>query len=141
MPITRFSNQGGTLEEFYADLTAHRAYKVAGREMLQLLAMINRLFVDTQLWGMTSHAQLVIQPTDAWQPLRQLRVEATGKPGHYLFEYWQPAERTDERAACFYGTATSLAEAARYLVVAMRECGAWAENPELQRLLLEYQLG
>lgn len=141
MPITRLSNQGGTLEEFYADLVAYRAYKAAGREMLLMLAMINRLFVDTQLWGMTSHAQLVLLPADAWRPTRQPKVEATGKRGHYLFEYCQPAERATERAACFYGTATSLAEAERYLLVAMRECGGWVGNPELQQLLAEYQLG
>ena len=33
------------------------------------------------------------------------------------------------------GTATTLTEARKYLLIAMRECGVWADNDELRQIL------
>lgn len=68
MPITRSSEQKSkTLEEFYKELRSNSATvveKEIGNAMLSFISMTNETFIDTTLYGLTSHYGLVIQATD-----------------------------------------------------------------------------
>ncbi|GAB3837680.1 hypothetical protein [Hymenobacter jeollabukensis] len=147
MPITRNSDQRSkTLEEFYEDFAANKGstyaadYVAGGRDMLAFVAMINRTFGKTQLWGLTSLARLVIQAEDDWKSPWYIIVAASAMPGQYLFEYRLPPERAPWPGATVNGEAKSLNEAERYLLIAMRECEGWADNQELQQLLTKSSL-
>lgn len=70
MPITRSSDQKSkTLEEFYKELTSNNATVVEneiGNAMLSFISMTNETFIETTLYGLTSHYALVIQAKDKW---------------------------------------------------------------------------
>jgi hypothetical protein len=87
MPIKRNSHQNNiTLEEFYLDLsaTSANAYIDVGKEMLLFIEMINQTFKETLLWGLTSHARLVIQNVDYWNADWLITVSNIGTKEYYL---------------------------------------------------------
>jgi hypothetical protein len=53
------------------------------------------------------------------------------------FEYLMPAEKAPWPGATVRGTAGSLAEAKKYLLIAMKESGGWPNNRELEQQLRE----
>lgn len=142
MPIKRNSHQNNiTLEEFYLDLsaTSANAYIDVGKEMLLFIEMINQTFKETLLWGLTSHARLVIQNVDYWNADWLITVSNIGTKEYY-FEYLVPENQQPWPNATVRGEARTLADAKKYLLIAMRECGGWIENVELKRLLEENNL-
>ncbi|MGI4875384.1 MAG: hypothetical protein ACRYFX_29880 [Janthinobacterium lividum] len=107
--------------------------------MLRLLQRINELFVDTQLWGLTSLYRLVIQQADDWTSDWLVTI-AAGMDSTYRLEYLLPASARPWPQATVHGEAETLAEAERYLLIAMRESRGWADNAELSALLARYGL-
>jgi len=64
MPIKRSSDQKEiSLEAFYTELidTSTNHYALIGKRMLEMVKLINETFQETELWGLTSHANLIIQ--------------------------------------------------------------------------------
>jgi hypothetical protein len=137
MPLTRNSDQASeTLEQFYAGFAARgNEYPALSQAMLAFVDMVNRSFVETPLWGLTSLARLVIQAEDDWKSPWYIIVVSSVTPGHYLFEYLMPENQAPWPQATVHGTASSLEEAKRYLLIAMHRCGGWADNHELEQLL------
>jgi len=149
MPIIRNSDQSEELEALYQSLSDRESlqYKVlngvtigSGQYMQQLLALINELFPHTQLWGLTSHYRLVVQNADDWRA-DWLIIIMAGIEGTYYFEYLLPAASRPWPGAMVRGEASTLADAKRYLLIAMRECGGWVANTELAAHLQENRLG
>lgn len=139
MPITRNSSQKRkTLVQFYTEISqdSHPDASLSGKMMLELLEMINDMFVETTLWGLTSIARLVIQAQDDWKSPWHILISAYRNEFH--FEYLLPPGKSPWKDAHVVGNASSLAEARRYLIIAMQECGGWSGNPELASLLDRY---
>ena len=132
MPIRRNSEQENiSLEEFY-----QRFDKKIGMRMLPFLDLINQIFQETQLWGLTSLNRLVIQNSDNsnsdW-----FVIVYNGGMDEYYFEYLLPERKRPWKQATVQGEAKSLEEAKEYLLIAMRESEGWEGNLEFERLLEE----
>ena len=138
MPIKRSSAQAGqTLEEFYSDLTKE-GNKITtidtGKSMLLFIDMINKIFRETMIWGLTSHYRLVIQAKEQWNSDWYVIVYCIGTHEYY-FEYLMPLEKRPWPYATVNGTAQSLNEAKNYLLIAMVESEGWMNNSELKNLV------
>ncbi|WP_123849577.1 hypothetical protein [Chitinophaga lutea] len=99
--------------------------------------MIDQLFVETALWGLTSHYDLVILPKDDWKSDWYVKVLASSF-GEYRFEYLLPENKRPWKNAVVIGVATNLAEAKKYLLIAMLESEGWQGNTELKKLAEQY---
>jgi hypothetical protein len=148
MPITRNSDQGSAgLVEFYREIAAEEAQQYGspektlggGHSMLCLLACIDKLFPRTQLWGLTSLYRLIVQNADNWQADWLIRI-GSGLDGTFYFEYLLPPAARPWPDATVRGEAPTLADAERYLLIAMRESQGWKGNAELEALLNHYKL-
>ncbi len=143
MPITRSSNQKSkTLEEFYKELTSNNSTPVEieiGNAMLSFLTMTNKTFVDTTLYGLTSHYALVIQATDKWDEDWYVRVDCIGDK-KFLFEYQMTETKSPWKHAVVKGQANTIDEARRYLIIAMTESEGWKGNTELNKLYTDLKI-
>ena len=140
MPIKRCSDQKAiTLEAFYKDVSKHHNQKPfdVGEKMLSLLKLINELFTNTQLWGLTSHYRLVIQSEDNWKSDWLIIISNIGVDEYY-FEYLIPTHKSPWPNAMVRGEAKNIEDAKRYLLIAMRESEGWVGNKELDKLLKEH---
>ncbi len=139
MPISRSSEQSSkTLKEFYQEVAKWAKAPGVGQGMLELLAMINGMFKETQLYGLTSHYRLCIQAEDDWTAPWYVVVVGSRfeKLCHYTIEYLLP-ENPPWPHASVRGEARSLADAKNYLLIAMHRSQGWKNNPELEELLKE----
>ena len=100
---------------------------------------MNELFSETYLWGLTSHYRLVVQAAD-YSASDWLVTIIAGLTGNFYVEYSLPPSAQPWPNASVRGEAETLAEAERYLLIAMRESGGWAGNAELNNLLERYGL-
>ena len=142
MPITRCSEQSRcSLEEFYQEVSANKVYDPVGvgDAMLQLIAVINNLFKQTHIWGLTSHARLILQSTDDSASDWYVTLSSSGNEYYYI-EYLLPVDKQPWSNAQVKGGVQSLAELEKYLLIAMRESEGWVGNEELSRLLAERNL-
>ena len=128
-----------TLEEFYKDLsvTSTGSYVNIGQNMLKIIELINHTFQETTLWGLTSHAHLVIQVQDNWKSGWYVTIGNIGTE-QYVVEYIMPEDEQPWKYASVRGQANNLSEAKRYLLIAMERSRGWKGNAELQKLLAEY---
>ncbi len=147
MPITRNTNQSEiSLEEFYLESISigekfgkENDFNVrAGKSMIQLLEMINEIFKDTQIWGLTSLKRLVIQKENDWKSDWYIIITGGGHE-QYTIEYLLPKNIRPWENARVRGEAKNLEEAKRYLIIAMNECGGWKGNQELIQLTNELE--
>lgn len=139
MPIKRSSEQKGqTLKEFYIELSeiSTNHYADVGRKMLEFVNMVNETFKKTKLWGLTSHARLVIQSEDNWKSKWYVIIANLGTNDYY-FEYLMSEDKQPWDNAMVRGEAKSLKEAKKFLLIAMKESEGWIGNLELDRLLNE----
>lgn len=141
MPITVCTDKeftGKSLSETYAELvlfnTSEHNQKVS-RAMIELINLINQIFKDTQIWGLTSHFRLILLTENRWNSKAHVII-SYGSEG-YHFEY----AMSDEKRPCpntnVKGYCKSLEEAKKYLAISMNESGAWKGNEELINLLAE----
>ena len=89
MPIKRSSDQKSmTLEEFYIDMSKKSTnfHAEAAKNMLVFVGVVNEIFKETVIWGLTSHDRLVIQNTDDWKSNWFVIVSSIGTKDYY-FEY------------------------------------------------------
>lgn len=137
MPITRSSEQKSkTLEEFYKELRSNSATvveKEIGNAMLSFISMTNETFIDTTLYGLTSHYGLVIQATDKWDDDWFVSVYSIGDK-KFLFEYKMTETKSPWKYAVVKGQANTIDEARSYLIIAMTESEGWKGNTELSKL-------
>jgi hypothetical protein len=125
------------LEEFYGQFfQGSLGYQTAAEDMLRFVTAVNELFQETQLWGLTSHARLVIQNASNWESEWLVTVSSVG--AQYYLEYLLPADKRPWEGAYVRGEAKSLEEAKTYLLISMRESQGWTGNQELQRRLQEF---
>lgn len=107
--------------------------------MIQFIGVINSLFKQTQIWGLTSHARLILQSADDSASEWYVTISSIGHD-YYFFEYLLPANKRPWSNAQVKGETQSLADAEKYLLIAMRESEGWLGNEELDKLLAERDL-
>lgn len=144
MPIIRNTKQSKDkdLHSFYTELTNDGndvVTKTIGNNMLAFIEMLNQTFVETQIWGLTSLYRLVLQTKDQWDSKWFVIVNCIGNHEYY-FEYLMPDDKRPWENATVKGVAQNLADAKKYLLIAMKESGGWVDNTELQKRLLENNL-
>lgn len=137
MPIIRSSDQKSkTLEEFYKELTSNKATVVEneiGKVMLSFISMINDTFIDTTLYGLTSHYSLVIQRTDNQEGGWYVTVYSIGDK-KFQFEYKMTETKSPWNYAVVKGQANTIEEAKDLLIIAMTESEGWTDNKELKKI-------
>jgi hypothetical protein len=142
MPIISSSDQKSkTLEEFYGELLSDKATIVEneiGKTMLSFISMVNNTFIDTILFGLTSHYSLVIQRTDNWRDNWFVRVNSIGDK-KFQFKYQMPEAKSPWKYAIVYGEANDIEEAKNFLIIAMKESEGWEGNRELRQLYNKLQ--
>ena len=72
MPLFRNSIQENiTLQRFYQRIIDESSFPFyhIGKKMLEIVSLINNLFTETQIWGLTSHANLILQSENKDIPL------------------------------------------------------------------------
>jgi hypothetical protein len=96
MPIQRSPVQGRqTLVEYYQQIATSQGPvdQLVGQQMLQLLEVLDDLFPQMALWGLTSMARLGLSPdpefTEAWLVLLSSAII----PDAYQLEYLLPASK------------------------------------------------
>ena len=141
MPLLGNSEQNKTrtIEDFYRDLTndkSNAVWEKIGKNMLAFIDLINQSFLETEIWGLTSHAHLVLQTQDRWDSDGYVTVSCIGS-NEYYFEYRLPKEKSPWEYATVKGVARDFSEAKKYLLIAMKESEGWKGNKELENLLLE----
>ncbi|WP_152559755.1 hypothetical protein [Hymenobacter sp. IS2118] len=143
MPIQRSPVQGRqTLEEYYQEIANSKdpVSQIVGQHMLRLLEVLNTLFPQLALWGLTSMARLGLSPDPHFKSSWFVLVGGAMLPGAYWLEYLLPASRRPWEHAFVRGESQSMEETMRYLLIAMRESEGWAGNVELAAVLVEHSL-
>lgn len=132
-------NKKKSLEDFYFELTQDKSNPVwskIGHDMLTFIKMLNELFIETIIWGLTSHSRLVLQTADKWDADCFVIVSCIGS-NEYYFEYLMTDDKKPWDNATVKGVTTTLEGAKRLLLISMKESGGWSDNEELNRLLTD----
>jgi len=126
------SNQ--TLEAFYKEWATSddMISSDIGKTMLRIIEEINKVFVATDMFGLTSLAHLLLYPTASMETGWYLSIIAN--PWEYYIEYKIPKDEQPWENATVKGIAQSLDEFINYLIIGMTKSGGWAESNELANL-------
>lgn len=138
MPIRRCTEQTrGTLEEFYREISDREGHALLdpGKGMLALIDIINQLFQETMIYGLTSHYRLILKNTDEPARYGDYVIISSHTTDSYFFEYLLPATKSPWEFAYVRGEANSLEQAKKYLLIAMRESEGWINNLEIEQAL------
>ena len=134
MPIRRSTYQSTeSLESFYKRAEWTGATKIIANKMLELINIINEIFVDTYLIASTSHQRLCIQQDDD-EKLSWLIIISNSASDEFHIQYKMPQNKSPWKNAWITGTAKDINEAKIYLIRAMKETGNWKNNSELNNL-------
>jgi hypothetical protein len=143
MPLHRSPVQGRqTLQEYYQAIANSKnpVDRLVGQQMGQLLAVLNDLFPQMPLWGLTSMARLGLSSdsefTNAWFVL----VSSAIIPDSYQLEYVLPANQRPWEHAVVQGQSYSVEQTKRYVLIAMRESEGWVGNVEFEAVLAQHGL-
>ncbi|WP_299261859.1 hypothetical protein [uncultured Aquimarina sp.] len=138
MPISVCKNHSSkSLIEIYKEVAYYNenpVWKIKSKEMINLIELINILFKDTQIWGLTSHDRLVLLSENNWESRWHVIIENIGSKEFY-FEYLMPENKSPWENGIVKGVAGTISEVERYLAIAMRESEGWNDNLELENLL------
>ena len=142
MPLVGNSKQNKerSIEDFYLQLKKDNNpfWGKVSDSMLELIGLINELFPQTTIWGLTSHSRLVLQASDKWDSEWFVIIKSLGN--EFEFQYLMPHYKSPWEDAFVKGVTRSLSGAKKYLLIAMKESGGWADNHELQQLLVDNDL-
>ena len=124
MPITVCKNHSsksliGIYEEI-VNYDKNPVWKIKSQAMIELINLINQIFMSTQIWGLTSHHRLVLLSEDNWDSKWHVIIENIGSKEYY-FEYLIPEQKSPWENGVVKGVASSIVEAKTYLGIAMKE--------------------
>jgi hypothetical protein len=135
MAIKRCSEQKRqTLEEFYTEFIPGKAktYADIGTPMLKVLKLLNDMFRETEIYGLTSHATLLLLSEDS--SISPWFVSLNGLEDEYYIEYLMTPDKQPWPNARVKGATKSLDDLRHFIVIAMTESRGWSSSIELQRL-------
>lgn len=142
MPLIRCSEQKRlTLEEFYKEFIPNKidTFADVGTPMLNVLKLINDTFKETTIYGLTSHATLLLLNRDSslnpwFVALNGLETLPNGQRNEYYIEYLMTSDKQPWPDARIKGATTSLGELRKYIIIAMYECKGWSDSDEITEL-------
>ncbi|PIF45630.1 hypothetical protein CLU96_2639 [Chryseobacterium sp. 52] len=139
MPILRrFEQSKETLEEFYKEFIPKPDNQIAdgGTPMLEVLKSINTIFKETVLYGLTSHASLLLFNDDHKNSEYYIVIIALKSRyyGEYRIEYVIPENDSPWKGATVNGSCQTLDEFEKMIVISMYKSGGWKNNLELDNL-------
>lgn len=130
MPLTRCSEQKRqTLEEFYSEWASSDDQISAdiGKSMLTIVDLINKTFSKTKIYGLTSHAHLLLLSQDNSESDWHVSIIANGLKEFHI-EYMLPKNKQPWTGATVKGAAKSIDELKKYIIVAMSR-PSWCSSP------------
>ena len=142
MPLIQCSEQNRqSLEEFYKSLTPDKGMTIAdiGSPMLNVIKLINETFKETTIYGLTSHATLLLLNEDSsrspwFVALKGLETAPNGQRNEYYIEYLMTTDNQPWSNAKVKGETRSLDELKNYIIIAMTESEGWTDSNELKEL-------
>ncbi len=138
MPIKRCSCQNRqSLEEFYSELVeeTNKISSDIGKAMLSILDFLNYTFLETKIYGLTSHEHLLLFSKNSIESDWYVVFIADGT--QFQIEFKIPIEKQPWKDALIKGVTNSFEEFKKYIVIAMFESQGWKESEELRRLYFE----
>jgi uncharacterized protein YjgD (DUF1641 family) len=142
MPTIRCSEQKRlTLDEFYKEFIPDKVKTFAdvGTPMLNVLKLLDETFKETKIYGLTSHATLLLLNEDS--SLSPWFVALNGLEDEYYIEYAMTPDKQPWTNAKVKGGTKSLAEPKKLIVIAMTESGGWTDSKELDKLYSDLTKG
>lgn len=135
MPLTRCSEQKRqTLEEFYTEWASSDDQNSVnlGKSMLVIVNLIDKMFLETKIYGLTSHAHLLLLSLDKSESDRYVSIIANGH--EFYIEYLLPKNKQPWTNACVKGSTKTIDEFKKYLIIGMTESLGWKDSSELKTL-------
>ncbi|MFD2942358.1 hypothetical protein [Flavobacterium notoginsengisoli] len=135
MPLIRCSAQKNrSLEEFYTEWAQsdNNISAALGESMLKIIDFINQTFTQTMLFGLTSHAHLLLYPED--DDSSDPYFVIISNSDEYWIEYKMPEKTKPWKNAMIKGATKSFEEFKSFIVIAMSESEGWQESNEVQNL-------
>jgi hypothetical protein len=133
MRLTPCRDQGSrTLEEFYEELSRgeQRWRREGGKAMLDLIARMRLRADDRVVFGLTSHARLVLLAEDTSLSPRYVIVSALGSREFHV-EFRMPESSAPWPGAYVRGECRSEDDAIRMIETAMDRSGGWPPHPRV----------
>src|SRR5689334_1089651 len=118
MAIKRCSEQKRqTLEEFYTEFIPGkgRTYADLGTPMLKVLKLLNDTFHETEIYGLTSHATLLLLSKDS--SISPSLVTLNGLEDGYYIEYLMTPDKQPWPNARVKGATKSLDELRQFIII------------------------
>ena len=142
MPLIRCTEQKRTtLEEFYKEFIPNKTdtFADSGTPMLNVLKLINDTFKETTIYGLTSHATLLLLNEDSslspwFVALNGLNTSSNDERHEYYIEYQMPSDKQPWPDAIVKGGTIYLDELRNYIIIAMTESKGWSDSNELKEL-------
>ncbi len=128
MPLKRNTAQRSqTLIEFYNEFrnSNNTFSQKAGSQMIQWIERINNELTEIEIWGLTSHAHLILQNKDDFTSENYI-VLKTGMDEFHI-EYLLPKDLEPWQNAYVKGATKSLDEAMKMLKKAIVNSKGWNE--------------
>ena len=141
MPLVRCSEQNRqTLEEFYSEWASEPNEVSArlGECMLKVIELIDTTFVETQLYGLTSHAHLLLLSEN--DSMSDWHVALIGNSEEYVVEYRITDENQSQRNPSIKVVTKSIEEFKNALIIALLESQGWTKNNELNKLFSQIKI-
>nr|WP_294926893.1 hypothetical protein [uncultured Flavobacterium sp.] len=135
MPLTRCSNQDNSLEEFYSECASESNIILSriGKVMLEVVDLINKTFVDTEIFGLTSHESLLLFSEDDWMSDWYIAIVPNGLEEYHI-EYKMAKENQPWENAFVNGGTKSLDKFKELVIISMFESKGWQKSKELKNL-------
>lgn len=135
MPLKRCSNQTGSLEDFYSEVasSSNTTLSKIGKSMLEVVNLIDKTFIDTKVFGLTSHESLLLFSEDNWMSDWYIVITPNGLE-EYDLEYKMTKESQPWENAFVKGGTKSLEKFKDLIIIAMIESKGWHESEELKIL-------
>ncbi|MEZ6143000.1 MAG: hypothetical protein R3B84_20745 [Zavarzinella sp.] len=130
MHLTRCKDQQSkTLEEFYNELALGDNYtsREGGKAMLELIESIRAEPGATKIFGLTSHARLVLLAEDTYESPWFVIISALDSR-NYRVEYLMPSCIAPWPGAYVCGECRTNEDAVRMVTTAIHQCEGWIEG-------------
>jgi hypothetical protein len=134
MPLLQHPDQAReNLRSFYTQDQWTGAYREMADSMLAFLDMMDELFPETMIWGMTSHLRIGMMSAPEQTNWHIIVAPHTGNS--FFVEYLLPEAKAPWDNAWVRGEADNFESLKKYTLIAMKESGFWEGNKEVAKQL------
>ncbi|WP_163411497.1 hypothetical protein [Flavobacterium ajazii] len=143
MPLIRCSEQKRQfLEEFYSEWVSESNEISAsiGKSMLKIVDLINKTFTETKIYGLTSHAHLLLLSEDDSMSDWYVAINVSVLEEYHI-EYQITKDSQPWENATIKGATKSMDEFKKIIIIAMSESQGWSKSAELNKLFAQIKSG